>query len=134
MSAHRAVAERARKELGIPSLIQDFPYPLDARVKILDACSHGLPLISTHLGAEGLDLQNGANLLLADAPDALTEAAMPVLLEPALAARLRGGTRRTVEARSDWRGVYKAWDRVCSVAEDVGETVACPRRSLEAGA
>ena len=36
------------------------------RIKILDAFSQGIPVVSTIVGAEGLDLQKGKHILLAD--------------------------------------------------------------------
>jgi glycosyltransferase involved in cell wall biosynthesis len=93
-----------------------FIVPLQAgggmRVKILDAWSRGLPVISTRLGAEGLLARDGENLLLADDPEAFARAVVRVLREPTLAARLVEGGRRTVEVHYDWRRVYRAWDDV----------------------
>jgi glycosyltransferase involved in cell wall biosynthesis len=93
-----------------------FIVPLQAgggmRVKILDAWCRGLPVISTTLGAEGLLTRDGENLLLADTPEAFAQAVVRVLREPALAARLAAGGRRTVEDHYDWRRVYPAWDAV----------------------
>jgi glycosyltransferase involved in cell wall biosynthesis len=93
-----------------------FIVPLQAgggmRVKILDAWSRGLPVISTRLGAEGLLARDGENLLLADDPEAFARAVVRVLREPTLAARLADGGRRTVEDHYDWRRVYPAWDAV----------------------
>jgi glycosyltransferase involved in cell wall biosynthesis len=93
-----------------------FVVPLQAgggmRVKILDAWCHGLPVISTRLGAEGLLARDGENVLLADGAEAFAHAVVRVLREPALAARLAAGGRRTVEAEYDWRRVYPAWDDV----------------------
>jgi glycosyltransferase involved in cell wall biosynthesis len=93
-----------------------FIVPLQAgggmRVKILDAWSGGLPVISTSIGAEGLMARDGENLLLADSPDAFARAVLRVLHEPALAARLAEGGRRTVDDNYDWRRVYPAWDEV----------------------
>jgi glycosyltransferase involved in cell wall biosynthesis len=93
-----------------------FIVPLQAgggmRVKILDAWSRGLPVISTSIGAEGLLARDGENLLLADNPEAFARAVVRVLHEPALAAQLADGGRRTGEAHYDWRRVYPAWDEV----------------------
>jgi len=38
------------------------------RIKILEALAHQRPVVSTSSGAEGLDLQNGTHLLIADRP------------------------------------------------------------------
>jgi glycosyltransferase involved in cell wall biosynthesis len=93
-----------------------FVVPLRAgggmRVKILNAWAHGVPVVSTTIGAEGLDYADGENLLLADTPEAFAQAVSRVLTDEGLAQRLAAGGRHTVEARYDWRTVYTAWDRV----------------------
>lgn len=69
-----------------------FLVPLHAgsgvRVKILTAWAMGLPVVSTRLGAEGLDAEDGCHLLLADTPEKFARAVLRVLSDPALAARL----------------------------------------------
>ena len=93
-----------------------FIVPLHAgggmRVKILDAWCWGLPVISTRVGAEGIRVQEGENVRLADTPEAFAQAVVQVLRKPELAARLAAGGRRTVEVHYDWRRVYRAWDQV----------------------
>lgn len=58
------------------------------RVKILEAFAHGIPVVSTTLGAEGLDAHDGEHLLLADDPHAFAEACARVLGDIDLANQL----------------------------------------------
>jgi polysaccharide biosynthesis protein PslH len=44
------------------------------RFKILEAGACGIPIVSTTLGAEGLPVQHGRHLLIADEPDAFADA------------------------------------------------------------
>ena len=101
---------------GLLSETEAFVVPLQAgggmRVKILDAWSRGLPVISTRIGAEGLQARDGENVLLADTAESFARAVVRVLQEPTLAAQLAEGGLRTVEAHYDWRRVYQAWDEV----------------------
>jgi len=71
-----------------------------------------VPVVSTTIGAEGLDYADGENLLLADTPEAFAQAVSRVLRDEALRRRLAEAGRRTAEARYDWRTVYAAWDGV----------------------
>jgi glycosyltransferase involved in cell wall biosynthesis len=93
-----------------------FVVPLHAgggmRVKILDAWSRGVPIVSTTIGAEGLAVADGENLLLADTAADFAAAVQRVLADPALAERLARGGRATVERHYDWRAIYPAWDAV----------------------
>ncbi|MEJ5308908.1 MAG: glycosyltransferase family 4 protein [Anaerolineae bacterium] len=82
------------------------------RVKIVDAWSWGLPIVSTSIGAEGIEVEEGENILIGDTPEALAEAVVRVLKEPALGERLRLQGRAWVEAHYHWRNVYPAWEDI----------------------
>lgn len=49
------------------------------RIKIIEAAGYGLPIVSTTLGAEGLDLQDGRHLLLRDNPESFADAVVDLL-------------------------------------------------------
>jgi glycosyltransferase involved in cell wall biosynthesis len=49
-------------------------YGSGTRVKILEAFAHRIPVVATTVGAEGLDVQNGIHLLVADGPEAIARA------------------------------------------------------------
>ncbi len=82
------------------------------RVKILDAWSWGLPVVSTTIGAEGIETRHGENILIADTPAEFAQAVIQVLENPALAGRLRQGGRQTVTEKYNWRTTYAAWDDI----------------------
>jgi glycosyltransferase involved in cell wall biosynthesis len=82
------------------------------RVKIVDAWCWGVPIVSTSIGAEGIEVEDGENILIADEPQALAEAVVRILRDPALGERLRENGRRWVEERYSWRRVYAKWDQV----------------------
>lgn len=93
-----------------------FIVPLHAgggmRVKILDAWSWGMPVVSTAIGAEGIRYQEGEDLLIADSPRPFAEAVIRLLNEPEWGTRLAMNGRRTVEEAYDWRKVYPGWDEI----------------------
>lgn len=93
-----------------------FIVPLHAgggmRVKILDAWLWGLPLVTTTIGGEGIDVRDGVNALVADSPDALAAAVLDLLREPEQAAQLAAAGRATVEDQYNWHTVYRAWDTI----------------------
>lgn len=72
------------------------------RLKILEALARGVPVVSTTLGAEGLDLQPGRDLLIADEPAALADAIGRLLQDDDLCRNLARNGRETVEKRYDW--------------------------------
>ncbi len=69
------------------------------RVKILTAMAHRLPVVSTAVGCEGIDVVPGRDLLVADSPQAFAQATLRVLAEPRLAEELGCNGRRLVEQR-----------------------------------
>ncbi len=82
------------------------------RVKIIDGWSWGLPIVSTRIGAEGIDAVDGENMLLADTPPAFAAAVIRLLADPALNATIATGGRRWAVERYNWRTVYRGWDRI----------------------
>ncbi len=93
-----------------------FIVPLHAgggmRVKIVDAWGWGLPIVSTALGAEGIEVRDGENILLAESPEDFAAAVIHLLKDPASGEHLRQNGRACVEQRYNWRRIYPAWDQL----------------------
>ncbi len=75
------------------------------RVKILEAMARGLPIVTTTIGYEGIELTPGQHLLVGDTPAAFAEALISILRAPALGRRLAAAGRRVAEEVYDWRVV-----------------------------
>jgi glycosyltransferase involved in cell wall biosynthesis len=73
------------------------------RVRILEALSRGMPVVTTTIGAEGIAARPGTDLLVADSPEEFAAAVVRVLCEPETAARLSASGRRLAETRYDLR-------------------------------
>ena len=58
------------------------------RIKILEAFAHRVPVVSTTIGAEGLDTIDGEHLLIGDDAESLARACLRVKSSPALARSL----------------------------------------------
>jgi polysaccharide biosynthesis protein PslH len=71
------------------------------RVKILEAMAMGVPVISTTVGCEGLQVQDGVHLLIADTPKAFATACAKVLTDPELARTLAHNARQLILERYD---------------------------------
>jgi glycosyltransferase involved in cell wall biosynthesis len=82
------------------------------RVKILDAWAWGLPVVSTSLGAEGIDARPGRDLVIADAPTAFADSVGALMADPRRRSDLGAAGRQAVEERYDARVVYRALDGV----------------------
>lgn len=66
------------------------------RIKIIESAARGVPVVSTTVGAEGLDFHDGHDILLRDTADGLAQACLQVLASPPLAARLQAAARTHV--------------------------------------
>jgi glycosyltransferase involved in cell wall biosynthesis len=72
------------------------------RFKILEAMAMAKPVVSTAIGAEGIDAVPGRNILIADAPGDFAAAVGRVLDDAALGAQMGREGRALVEERYSW--------------------------------
>src|SRR5262249_37897863 len=82
------------------------------RMKILESMALGVPILSTRVGAEGLGLTDGSDLLLADTPADLAAAAIRLLGDPGLRDRLAAHARQTALRRFSWEAVVQTLEDV----------------------
>jgi glycosyltransferase involved in cell wall biosynthesis len=82
------------------------------RVKILDAWLRGLPIVSTPLGAEGIEVRDGENILLAADAPTFAAAVLRLLTDRDLNTHLRAAGRAWVEQTYSWQTVYRQVDQV----------------------
>jgi len=72
------------------------------RIKVLDALAQGMPLVTTSIGAEGIDVVADRDVLMADTPEQFAAAIGRVFDDPVLAARLGANGRALVERLYSW--------------------------------
>lgn len=77
------------------------------RLKILEAFSWGVPVVSTTLGCSGIEARSGEHLLAADSPSEFARAVSSVLEDDALADRLGRAGRELAAERYTWEGVVR---------------------------
>jgi glycosyltransferase involved in cell wall biosynthesis len=78
------------------------------RLKVLEAMAMAAPLVSTTLGAEGLSVTNGRELLLADTAQRFASDIVRVLRDKDLGTELGRAGRHLVETSYDWRASARA--------------------------
>jgi glycosyltransferase involved in cell wall biosynthesis len=72
------------------------------RLKILESMALGTPVVSTSKGAEGLDVTDGENILLADEPTQFADQTVRLLRSPELRQRLSVGGLQLVRSHYEW--------------------------------
>ena len=85
------------------------------RLKVLEAMAAGRPVVSTPIGAEGLDAQAGKHLLLADNPTQFAAGVIEILTKPQLAERMAGDARQFVESAYAWPVIGEKLSQYCQL-------------------
>jgi glycosyltransferase involved in cell wall biosynthesis len=78
------------------------------RLKIVEGMAMGKAIVSTTLGAEGIEAEPGREILVADEPAAFAEAVNRLLDEPDLAARIGQAARKLAVERYAWSAAARA--------------------------
>lgn len=76
------------------------------KVKVLDAMARGIPTVTTSVGAEGIDIENGQQLLVADEAAEMAEQIDRLLHDEVLWSRLQRGSRQLVRERYTWARLF----------------------------
>jgi glycosyltransferase involved in cell wall biosynthesis len=101
-----AIAELARAQVAV--------VPIRAgsgtRLKILEAWAAGVPVVSTRLGAEGLPVEGGEHLLLADDAARFAAAVSRLLTNEDLRLKLGAAGRRLFVSEFTWQAAWKNLD------------------------
>lgn len=88
------------------------------RLKILEAMALNTPVVSTSKGAEGLEVENGKHLLIADTPEDFTEAVIRLLSEDKLRRTLTRQARSLVEEKYNSEAVINRYLEVVEQFEN----------------
>jgi glycosyltransferase involved in cell wall biosynthesis len=83
-----------------------------SRLKILEALATGLPVVSTRVGAEGLELVAGQDYLAADQPETMADALVACIRDPRPARAMAGRSRTFVLEHYDWDTLADRLERV----------------------
>jgi glycosyltransferase involved in cell wall biosynthesis len=78
------------------------------RLKIVEAMAMGKAIVSTTLGAEGIETMSGRDILIEDEPAAFAGAVNRLLADPSLAARIGESARLAAVERYSWSGAAEA--------------------------
>ena len=75
------------------------------RLKVLEAMAFAKPIVTTHVGAEGIDLAPGREALFADDAPEFAEAVLHLIANPGDAAHMGRAAREKAQATYDWGAI-----------------------------
>jgi glycosyltransferase involved in cell wall biosynthesis len=87
------------------------------RLKIYEAMATGKAVVSTTIGAEGLDVHHGHDIMLADDPRSFAQAVIMLLRDPELRRRYENAAAETA-ARYDWPAIGERFSEVLQSAAE----------------
>lgn len=84
------------------------------RLKIYEAMAAEVPVVSTRIGAEGLDVVDGRHLLLANSAEDTAASVVRVLRSPALGAELARHALEEVARPCSWAAAAQVFENACA--------------------
>ena len=82
------------------------------RLKIYEAMAARIPVVSTTTGAEGLDVKNGEDILIADSPADFAARCLELLNDPAARRRMADAAFSMVSSRYSWEVVSRKFEEL----------------------
>src|ERR1700680_3497688 len=79
------------------------------RLKIFEAMGMSKAVVSTSVGAEGLPVQSGANIIVADTPGDFAQSVVSLLCDPSQRRRLGTSARALVQEKYSWPKVAESF-------------------------
>jgi polysaccharide biosynthesis protein PslH len=99
------------------------------RIKIFEAMAMGKAVVSTTIGAEGLPVTHGQNILIADDPREFASWVVRILRDRELAARLGRAGRALVEKQFTWKTAALQFEKIIEDTVDASSKPAVTRKT-----
>lgn len=80
-------------------------------IKVLESMAAGVPVVATSIGAEGLEVTDGENIIIVDSPSDFAKAIGKVFTEHDFAERLSKAGRELVSEKYTWEASYKIFEK-----------------------
>jgi len=85
------------------------------RLKIYEAMAARIPVVSTAIGAEGLDVRAGENIFIADRPQDFAERCLALLEDPTLVCRMASSAWEMIAERYSWEVVSRKFEELLMI-------------------
>ncbi len=81
------------------------------RIKILHSMAMGLPVVSTSIGCEGLEIKSDRDLLVQDTPQNFAKGVIELKKDRELWHKLQNNGRQLVEENYDWATIFSNYEQ-----------------------
>ena len=99
------------------------------KLKVLEAMAMGRAVVTTTIGAEGIEVRDGVEMEISDSAEEFSRKTVRLLLDPGRAAQMAAAARTLAERSYDWRAVnrdmYDATRQVIEAATRQGQSEPC---------
>jgi glycosyltransferase involved in cell wall biosynthesis len=82
------------------------------RLKVYEAMAAGLPVVSTYVGAEGLTVQNGVNVLLSDDARSFADSCLALLNDQERGRAQSSAALELVTTQFSWSKIAEAFEEI----------------------
>lgn len=82
------------------------------KLKVLEAMAYGRPVVTTPVGAEGLEVQHGENILIANDAPGFARMVVSLLQSPSLYNSISANARKLVEEKYSWDKISRDLERI----------------------
>ena len=83
-----------------------YRYGEGTKIKVVEAMACGVPMVSTSIGCQGLNVVDGRHLLIADTEADFKRAVVSILRDPELARRLGAAARELAVESYSWKKLF----------------------------
>lgn len=94
------------------ALVVPLRYGGGTRLKILEAMALGTPVISSPIGAEGIEVDDGINILLGEDEQKLADHVIQAMSDPSLGKRIGDAGRSLVMEHYQWPNIAERFERM----------------------
>lgn len=91
------------------------------KIKVLEAMAMGKPIVSTSLGAKGIDVSDGENIIIAGNPKEFADRVIELLNNEQQRKRIGANARRLIEEKY-------SWEKMTDMLNDAFQEIAGVRR------
>lgn len=126
-----AVAKLAGSDISVTGEVPDIrPYLEEASVfvapfrvgtglkhKILEAMAMGVPVVSTSLGANGIDIKNNENIIIADTAKGFAEAILALFRDSALREKIIKNAYALIREKYIWERIALRFEEMLHIEE-----------------